>query len=190
MALFHSFPLFYFTVKRGITLPYSWLVDISFSPHLYSHAEVPWLCVYCSATHSSVWGISVSSWQGISQLYHSASFGTPANALRDAGSSANHWVIPPDTLSPALYTEGFLMALVLLRQKKTISKVIEINFSNKAAWHTVKVQVTSVCLAQLTSLPLCSRVRAVSCGEVYSCFSLLSCAQRQWSGPPCACPAL
>lgn len=106
------------------------------------HTEVPWLCVYCSATHSSVWGISISSWQGISQRCHSVSFRTPANALRDAGSSASHWVIPPDTLSLALYTEGFLMALLLLRQKKTISKVIEINFSNKAAWHSVKGQVT------------------------------------------------
>lgn len=181
-----------FTSQSSMELPYptrgTWTSHslLTFIPMLRS----PGCACYCSATHSSVWGISVSSWQGISQLYHSASFGTPANALRDAGSSANHWVIPPDTLSPALYTEGFLMALVLLRQKKTISKVIEINFSNKAAWHTVKVQVTSVCLAQLTSLPLCSRARAVSCGEVYSCFSLLSCAQRQWSGPPCAWPAL
>lgn len=32
------------------------------------------------------------------------------------------------------------MALLLLRQKKTISKVTEINFSNEVAWHTAKGQ--------------------------------------------------
>lgn len=64
-------------------------------------------------------------------LQFSLSFRTLTNVLSDAGNNANHWVIPPDTLSPSLYTEGFLMALLLRRQKKTISKVTEINFSNK-----------------------------------------------------------
>lgn len=60
--------------------------------------------------------------------------------LRGAGSSTNHRVIPPDTLSPSLCAQAFLMALLLLRQKKTISKVTEINFSNEDAWHAVKDQ--------------------------------------------------
>lgn len=43
------------------------------------------------------------------------------------------------TRCPHLYAlRGFLKALLLLRQKKTISKVTEINFSNEVAWHTVK----------------------------------------------------
>lgn len=69
----------------------------------------------------------------------SSSIRTHTNVLRGAGSSTNHWVIPPDT-SPSLCAEGFLMALLLLRQKKTISKVTGINFPNEVAWHTGKGQ--------------------------------------------------
>lgn len=67
-------------------------------------------------------------------------FRTRADVLRGAGNSTNGWVILPDTLSPSLCAEGFLMVLLLLRQKTTISKVTEINFSNEVAWHTAKGQ--------------------------------------------------
>lgn len=63
-----------------------------------------------------------------------------ANVSRGAGNRANHRVIPPDTLSPSLCAEGFLMALLSLRQKRTISKVTEINFSSEIAWHAAAGQ--------------------------------------------------
>jgi len=76
---------------------------------------------------------------------HPASSRTLADVLRGAGGSTDHRVIPPDTLSPSVCAEEFLMALLLLRQKKTISKVTEINFSNEVAWHAVKGQGAWIC---------------------------------------------